>query len=100
MPICWRAQIVLSNRGQQSDCEAYLWAEKSGGGGEGLGTKAKCHRKCARTKEEVWRTKVGQRKEVKPQNNLDFSIVQDFGFHCTAVVFLGCLKVLFGLVNT
>ena len=64
-----------------------------------MGTKVKCHRKCARTKEEVWRTKVGQRKEVKPQNNLDFS-VEDFGFQCTAVVFLEYLKVLWDFVNT
>ena len=67
---------------------------------EDLGTKVKCHRKCARTKEEVWRTKVGHRKEVKPQNNLDFSSVEDFDFQCTAVVFLGCLMVLWDFVNT
>ena len=83
-----------------------MWAEKSGGES---GTKAKCHRKCARTKEEVSRTKVGQRKEVKPQNNLDCSVcvcvestveftVDPFDFQSTKVVHLGFLKVLLGVL--
>ena len=60
-----------------------------------MGTKAKCHRKCARTKGEVSRTKeqVGHRKEVKPQNNLDCSVdafafqvpLSTSGFHCSAL---------------